>query len=135
MNDWKRSLSLQYISTEFEDVGEDVLEDLSGIHFMAVADCHDEGYEIEVMIFGRKTEVENYPVVHVRLPASCGIMDDENKLEDGSISPEAVTRLLDPDFMKLASRKDVKIIWNPEMQTEAFITGSSSSIPLYPQNT
>lgn len=135
MSDWRKKLSLQYITSEFKDIDEDICKDLTEIHFIAVMDCHDGGYNIEVMVFGRKTEGENFPVVHVRLPASCGIMEDENLLPDGSVSPEAVTRLFDYDFTELAAKKGVRIIWNPGMQTQAVITGSSSSVPLHPQNT
>lgn len=134
MNNWQTALKTEMIAQEFEDVGEDLEADLSGVHVKAVRDVHDGGVELEIYVFGKGLEENEPPVVHVPIPMSSGLFDDEADLEE-TVSPASILKLFDDSFLKLVNQKGLKIIWNPGWPTEAVIfpaDGSSSS--LYPQD-
>lgn len=135
MQTWQKALQVQAIAHEFEDVDENLENDLSGVHVTAVEEAHDGGIELEIFIYGKGEEESEPPVVHVQIPMSCEIFDSENLLNDGSINPEKLLNLFDQEFLDILRQRNICIHWNSHWPTKASIDPleRKTDSPLFPE--
>ena len=116
----KIPITHEFLKEEFDCEDEELEETLSQVYIKLERDCHYDSDSLEMTI--EVWEADNpfeAPII------SEVISDPETYLGKNfykhSVCPRCLLNLFDDNLINLIIRKKLKIIWNPDWQTEAII--------------
>lgn len=112
-------VNYEYVRQEFDDVGEDLLIDLTGITIAIFRDVHDGSIEIMIEVFGR----EGMDGVAITSETVCNPEDYlGGSFDPRAVYPADIVKLLDHRLVQLLTDKKLPIIFNRGWQTETIVS-------------
>lgn len=107
----EQQLSYEYVRQEFEDVGEDLDQDLSIVRISVTRDVHTDSMDLEVCIYGQENDTDGPSVVQA-VYSEADLVQGEETLGKRAFYVNTVLSLFDQDLLDLFIRSRTKIIWN-----------------------
>jgi hypothetical protein len=124
INNKEMILNYDFVKHEFEDVGENINEDLSTIRITLTRDIHTESVDLEICIYGKDHEVDSDPIVQNLYSGKSDIFDAGMLRTSGAVAPYKVLSLFDQRLLDLFTNSKIKIHWNEGDDTHAEIDPS-----------
>lgn len=114
----KKIFTYEKLRDDFEDTGEDLVSDLSGMTIAIFKDVHDESIELMVEVFGR----EGMDGVAILSETVCNPEDYlEERIDPHDVNAEDILGFFDDDLINLLKDKKLPIIFNRGWQTEVIL--------------
>lgn len=107
----EQQLTYDYVRQEFEDVGEDLFQDLSVVRLSMTCDVHTDSMDLEVCIYGQENGADDPPVVQTVYSVTDLVQGEEN-LGNRALYANSVLSLFDQVLLDLFIRVRIKIVWN-----------------------
>ena len=109
----EQQLTYEYVRQEFEDVGEDLDQDLSVVRVSMTCDVHTDSMDLEVCIYGQENSADDPPVVQT-VYSGADLLQGEGILGKRAFYAKTVLSLFDQNLLDLFIRASIKIVWNDE---------------------
>lgn len=115
----KMILTYDFVKKEFEDVNENINEDLSTIRITLTRDIHTDSADLEICIYGKDHDVDSDPIVQSLYSGESDIFDSGMLRTGGAVAPYRVLALFDQKLLDLFINPKIKIHWNESDATHA----------------
>ena len=116
-----KTLTYDFVSQEFNDVGESMEEDLSMVTATLSRNVLDESYDFEICIYGQDSDDDSPPIVQSVYVRVLDVFDERMLKKTGSVDPYRVLSLFDQRMLRLLMRSGIKIQWNAGEDSYAVI--------------
>lgn len=107
----EQQMSYEYVRQEFEDVGEEMGQDLSVVRISMIRDVHTDSMDLEVCIYGQENNTDDPPVVQT-VYSGADLLQGEETLEKRVFYANSVLSLFDQGLLDLFIELETRITWN-----------------------